>query len=157
MKTLVLGMGNPILSDDSVGIRVVNDLKSKFNESEVKDIILEEASAGGLRLLDKLIGFDKAIIIDAIQTKNGKVGQVYRLSPEDFNITRYATSPHDVNFVTAIDLGKHLNLKMPGEIVFFAIEVLDVTNFSEKCTPEVEDCIPQAVNMVLEELKQKTG
>lgn len=154
MKTLVLGMGNPILSDDSVGIRIVNDLKSKINEIKLKNVTIEDSSAGGLRLLDKLTGFDTVIIIDAIQTTNGKVGQVYRLSPEDFNITRYATSPHDVNFITAINLGKQCNLKMPDEIIFFAIEVQDVTNFSEKCTPEVEACIPQVVKQVMNELEQ---
>jgi len=41
---------------------------------------------------------------------------------------------------------------MPQEITIFAVEAKDVTSFSEKCTPEVEQAIPKVVKMVLEEL-----
>jgi Ni,Fe-hydrogenase maturation factor len=43
-------------------------------------------------------------------------------------------------------------LAMPQEITVFAVEAKDVTSFSEKCTPEVEQAIPEVVKMVLQEL-----
>jgi Ni,Fe-hydrogenase maturation factor len=51
-----------------------------------------------------------------------------------------------------LELGKLLNLAMPQEISIFAVEAKDTTSFSEKCTPEIEQTIPRAVEMVLAEL-----
>ena len=146
---MVLGLGNPILSDDSVGIRVARALEGRLNRPE---ITVMETSTAGLGLLDLLAGYDRAIIIDAIQTGEGKVGQVYQLEPEAFNSTRRAASPHDVNLATALELGGRLGIALPKEIVIFAIEVENVTSFSEQCTPEVERAIPICVDRVIQQL-----
>ena len=71
--------------------------------------------------MDLLVDFDRAIIIDAIQTKEGKVGQVYRLEPETFDATRHAATPHDVNFATALELGNRLGLALPRQITINAL------------------------------------
>lgn len=152
MKTLILGLGNPILSDDSVGFRVVQALMGRFDEQEVT---VMESDLSGLSLLDLLVGYDRVIIVDSIQTVAGKVGQIYRLKPEDFVTPRHTGSTHDVSFIATLELGKRLGLEMPKEIVIFAIEVQDVINFGEKCTPEVERVIPKVVEMVAEEVENR--
>jgi hydrogenase maturation protease len=149
MKTLVLGLGNPILTDDAVGPRVARVLEGRLSQPEVT---VMEASVGGLNLLDLLVGFDKAIIIDAIQTKGGKAGQIYQLEPEAFDTSRRAVALHDVDFTTALELGKKLGLALPQQLVVFAVEVENVTCFSEECTPEVERAIPAVAEMVMGEL-----
>lgn len=142
-------MGNPILSDDGVGFRIVEELENRYDEQEVAVMATDLA---GLSLLDLIVGYDKVIIIDSIQTRQGQVGQVYRLDAEDLATTRHAVSPHDVNLANALELGRRLGLAMPREIIIFAIEVQDVTTFGESCTPQVERAIPAAVNMVAREL-----
>jgi hydrogenase maturation protease len=149
MKTLVLGLGNPILSDDGVGIQVAREVANQLNNPQVT---VAETSGAGLSLLDSIVGYDKVIIIDAIQTKEGNTGQIYRMGTEDFSLTKHLSSPHQINLVTALELGKMLNLAMPQKITIFAVEAKDVTSFSEKCTPEVEQAIPEVVKMVLEDL-----
>jgi len=149
MKTLVLGIGNPILSDDGVGIRVAQEVGKKLNDPH---ITVAETSAAGLSLLDSIVGYDRVVIIDAVQTKKGQVGQIYRMKPEDFSFAKHFSSPHQINLVTALELGKMLDLDMPQEISIFAVEAKDVSNFSERCTPEVARAIPEVVKMVLEEL-----
>ena len=151
MKTLVLGLGNPILSDDGVGIRVAQEVGEKLKDPQ---ITVAETSEAGLSLLDSIVGNDKVIIIDAIQTEKGQAGQIYRMGAEDFSLTKHLSSPHQINLATALELGKMLNLAMPQEITVFAVEAKDITNFSEKCTPEVEQVIPEVVKMVLEELNE---
>jgi len=151
MKTLVLGLGNPILADDGVGIKVAHEVANQPNSSQ---ITVSETSAAGLRLLDAIIGYDQVIIIDAIQTKEGKAGQIYRMKPEDFSFAKHLSSPHQINLVTALELGKMLDLAMPPKITIFAVEAKDITSFSEKCTPAVEQAIPEVVKMVLEELNE---
>jgi hydrogenase maturation protease len=149
MKTLVLGLGNPILSDDGAGIRVAQEVGKQLNDPQ---ITVSETSEAGLRLLDSIVGYDKVIIIDAVQTEKGQVGQLYRMGSEDFSLTKHFSSPHQINLATSLELGNALNLAMPQKITIFAIEAKDITSFSEKCTPEVEQSIPEAVKMVLEEL-----
>lgn len=71
MKTLILGLGNTILSDDGVGIRIIEELQSRISDP---DITVSETNVSGLSLLDIIIGYDKVIIVDAIQTVGGKPG-----------------------------------------------------------------------------------
>jgi len=149
MKTLVLGLGNPILSDDGVGIKVAHEVANQLNSPQVT---VAETSGAGLSLLDSIVGYDKVIIIDAIQTKKGQAGQIYRMGAEDVSPTKHFSSPHQINLVTALELGKMLNLAMPQKITIFTVDAKDITSFSEKCTPEVEQAIPEVVKMVLEEL-----
>ncbi len=150
MKTLVLGLGNTILTDDGVGCHVAQALKDRLQEPEV-DVL--EASVGGLDFLDLLSGYDKVIIIDAIQTGKGTPGEICRLEPEILASMRHAGTPHDVNLGTALELGKELKLPLPQQMSIFAIEVEDVTSFGEECTPEVTEAIPVCVEMVIQEIK----
>jgi hydrogenase maturation protease len=154
MKTLVLGLGNPILSDDGVGIRVVHEVANQVRSSE---ITVSDTNVAGLGLLDSIVGYDKVIIIDAIQTERGQAGEIYRMGTEDFSQTKHFSSPHQINLATALELGKMLNLVMPKEISVLAVEAEDITSFSEECTPEVEKAIPEAVKMVLAELRCQTS
>jgi len=149
MKTLVLGLGNPILSDDGVGIQVAHEVANQLNDPQVT---VAETSAAGLSLLDSIVGYDKLILIDAIQTEKGQAGQIYRMRADDFSLTRHLSSPHQINLATALELGRMLNLAMPEKITVFAVEAKDVTSFGEKCTPKVEKAIPEVVRMVLEDL-----
>ena len=147
-------MGNPILSDDGAGIKVAQEVGKKLDDPQ---ITVAETSEAGLSLLDSIVGYNKVIIIDAVQTQKGNAGQIYRMGPEDFSFAKHLLSPHQINLVTALELGKMLNLAMPQKITIFALEAKDVTNFSEECTPEVERAIPEVVKMVLEELRCKTS
>ncbi len=153
MKILVLGLGNEILSDVGVGLYVARELKKALINRE--DTTVAEASLAGLGLLDLLVGYDRAIIIDAIQTKEGKIGQIYRLNSNTFDTTRHTASTHNVNFATALELGRQLGLALPQQIVIFAIEVADVSTFSEECTPKVKKAIPRCAKMVIQEITGK--
>ncbi|MEE8390321.1 MAG: hydrogenase maturation protease, partial [Anaerolineae bacterium] len=150
MKTLVLGLGNPILTDDGVGIEVVRALKPRVDDAQVT---LYESSRGGLNLLDTLAGYDRAIIVDAIQTRGGKVGDVYRLRADDFGPCLHVSCAHDVDFATALELGRKIGLRLPKDITIVAVEVQDVTTFGEECTPVVQVAISTAVDMVLQGLE----
>ncbi len=149
---IVVGLGNPILSDDCVGLRVAEALRQRI---DCEDIAIIDTSIAGLDFLDLLAGYDRAIIIDAIQTGEGKAGQIYRLEPGSFRATRHATTPHDVNFATALELGRRLGLPLPKDITIFGIEVQDVVNLGETCTSAVEKAIPVCADMVLNELSSK--
>lgn len=149
IKTLIVGLGNPILSDDGVGIYIARKLR-KIIAAEQATII--EASIAGFSLLDLLIGYDKVIIVDAIQSSNGKAGQIYRLGPDSFISSLHSTSPHDVDLTTALEFGKQLKLPVPEKIIIFAIEAADIDTFSEGCTTEVSKAIDKCAEMIACEL-----
>jgi hydrogenase maturation protease len=150
IKTLVLGLGNPILGDDGVGCRVAMALKDRLERPGV-DVV--EAGVAGLDLLEIFAGYDRAIIVDAIQTGQGTPGQIYRFGPGALASTRHAGTPHDVNLATALELGRRLALPLPSQIIILAIEVKDVTSFGEDCTAAVASAIPKCVRMIIDELK----
>jgi hydrogenase maturation protease len=150
-KTLILGLGNPILSDDGVGPAVARELERRIDPG-IANVV--EASLGGLDLLDLLTGYKRVIIIDAIKTKDGKAGQIHRLKVETLSSTRHTGSPHDVNLATALEMGKKLGMKMPSEIDIYAIEAEDTESFSESCTPAVAAAVPRCAGMILRELNE---
>ena len=149
MKTLILGIGNTVLTDDGVGCKVAQRLAKKLRGRS--DITVKETALSGLSLLDELTGYEWLIIVDAIQTKGGKPGTIYKLSPGDFKTGRMAII-HDLGLVSTLELGRKLEMEMPREVVIFAIEAKDMATFSEKLSPEVEKAIPKAVDMVLAEV-----
>ena len=153
MKTLVLGLGNPLLRDDSIGLRVVQELRVRLGDKP--DIEVSEDYWGGLRLMERMIGFDRAIIIDAICT-DAEPGTIHLLSPNDIP-TQRSTSAHDVNLPTALELGRQAGAQLPtsSEIFIVGVEAADVQTFDEALTPEVEIALPQAVEAVLSVLDRE--
>ncbi len=155
MKTLVLGIGNPILGDDGVGVHVARELAKLIEEDDA--ITVEDTSTSGLNLLDFIPGYDKVIIIDAIMTEEGGPGEIYRLRPEDFSKSVHlTTSMHDANLPTVLEIGNKLIPEvMPSEIVIFAIEVEEIDKFTEEMTVRVKEAVPKVLNLVLGELGKK--
>ena len=149
MNTMVLGLGNPILSDDSVGFRVIEELQPQFTRH---DMTFVQSSISGLNLLEMIAGYKKLIIIDSIQTKSGQVGEVYKLTINDIIDTNHLPYTHGVGLPTVLTLGKKFGKIMPQQVTIFAIEVADVSTFNEKCTDEVEKAIPTISAMVAEAL-----
>jgi hydrogenase maturation protease len=150
LTTLVLGLGNPSLSDDSLGFHVASLLRENIKQFE---ITIVQASVAGLDVLELLAGYDKAIIIDAIQTGAGQAGRIYRFKPQEIAAGEIST-PHDINFITALELGYKLGLTLPPEIVIFAIEAGDVTSCQETCSQAVNEAIPVCADMVIQELQR---
>jgi len=164
-STLVLGLGNPILTDDGVGILVVREVQSRLASSpgsaEVAEpgICFAEASVGGLRLLEVLASHDRAILIDAIQTPGGKPGAIYRLRVSDLRSSRHSGSTHDLTLSGALTLGRALGMALPLDeaIEIVAVEVEDVLTFGEGCTPRVEAAIPEVVQVVTDLVRGQVG
>jgi hydrogenase maturation protease len=150
MSTIVIGIGNPVLSDDSVGIKVVQMLAPAVQARP--DIKTRELWAGGLGLMEALNGHEQAIIIDAIVTEDGKPGSIYTLKPSDLRQTRNTCSAHDAGFQEALELGAMLGLKLPPEITLWAVEAKDVETFSENLTRDVERAVPIVVAGVMRQI-----
>ncbi|MCK5634480.1 MAG: hydrogenase maturation protease, partial [Anaerolineales bacterium] len=101
------------------------------------------------RLMERMIGFDRAIIIDAICT-GASPGTIHLLNPDDIPTQRSA-SAHDVNLSTALELGNQAGAHLPPvkDILLIGIEAADVQTFDETLSPEIEEALPAAVEAVM--------
>ncbi len=156
---LVLGVGNPILSDDGVGIHAVRQLQKKL--SHIPDLEFDELSTGGLSLAERFVDYRYVIIIDALALQGGIPGDVYRHTIEDYKTTIHSYCAHDCNLATAYDILKQQlgSERIPDEVVIIGVEVEKIDEFSEELTETVQKALPEAIAMaekeIMEALKQK--
>lgn len=155
MKTLILGLGNPLVTDDSVGLRVVAGLKGRL--ADRPEFEIDEDYWGGLRLMERMVGYDRVIVVDAICT-GGPPGTIFQLTPGDIPTQRSA-SAHDMTLPTALALGRQAGLHLPkdDDILLVGIEAEDILNFGETCTPAVAAAVPLAVEEILQLLSFQEG
>jgi hydrogenase maturation protease len=117
------------------------------------DVKTSELCAGGIRLMEAMAGFDRAIIIDAIVTESGKPGSFYELDPGDVLQSKNTCSTHDGSLAEALELGRMVGLAMPQTIRIWAIEADDVTTFSETLTERVRSAVPAVLEGVMRRLE----
>lgn len=154
VRTLLLGMGNPILSDDAIGIRLAQGLGPRLTTAAGLEI-LEECCTGGLELLDVVAGFDRLIVLDSIKTEGGRAGAWYRLDGADLRETMHLNNVHDANFATALELGRRMGLRLPDDdqIHILAVEVSDNATFSDRLSPPLEAAMPALVDEIRKEVQ----
>jgi hydrogenase maturation protease len=142
--TLILGLGNPILRDDRVGLEVARALHAlRAGEAE-----LALASVGGLELLHLVEGYRRVLIVDALEPGAACAlapGEVAELAVEELRALPAATSPHTASLGCCLELGARCGLEMPAEVRVFVVGARDTRSFDERCSPEVEAALPAAV------------
>jgi hydrogenase maturation protease len=151
-STLVLGMGNPILSDDGVGLLVAERLRGAPLPDDV-EVLLSEV--GGLRLLELVRGFTRVIIIDTLKSPadaGREPGEIVRYEAKDFRGGHRYGSAHSIGLDTALELGHKLGYDMPDVVVVFAIEAADVETFGEELSPPVAAAAERVLALVREEI-----
>jgi hydrogenase maturation protease len=149
-KVLLLGIGNPLLTDDGIGIVAAREI----SEMRLSGVDVEEATASGIEVMEMMLGYEKVVVVDAIMWPDHEPGEVLRLDEKDFSHTVHGSSPHGVNISTAIALGRQTAPEeMPKEIVFLAMQAEDISTFSEKRTPRVEKSLPAFIRAVVNEIR----
>jgi hydrogenase maturation protease len=146
-NTLILGVGNDILTDDGIGPKIVEALKKDIKKGHISYLT---AAMGGLEILELIKDFDKVIIIDAIKTKDGIPGTVYYLTPSNFKETLHISSFHDVSFLTALKVGEKLDIHVPDQIDIIAIEILEDLTFSSEFSKPIAEKYTEIYTEVLQ-------
>jgi hydrogenase maturation protease len=153
-KILVVGLGNPILTDDGIGWQVAQLVRQRLNEhlEACPPTDIREACVGGLSLAELMVGYQRAIVVDAIMTRNGIPGTVYQLKLTDLPGTLNMASAHDTNLNTALRTLRHYGAEVPPDasVEIVAVEAAEVLSFGERCTPAVEASIPAAADLVVQ-------
>jgi len=155
MKTIVVGLGNPLLGDDGVGWRVAEEVKQQLGNNSA--VTVECYSLSGLSLMEQLIGFDRVILIDSLNTGRYDQGDVVTFTLDSLEDLTYghSASAHDASLKTALVVGRSMGERLPADrdIHVVAIEAQHVYDFKEELTPAIAASVPVAVDKVRELLK----
>lgn len=155
MKTIVVGLGNPILGDDGVGWRVAEDV-ARLVDSELQ-VHVECLALGGISLMEHLIGYQRAILIDACFLDE-EPGSILVLNLEDLpDLSAFhTTSAHDMSLQNAMKLGQNLGAALPEDVIIVGIAAQQVHDFSEELSPPIAESVPKAAQIVIELVMQKS-
>jgi len=170
-KTLVIGLGNPILGDDGVGWKVAEAVKDRIDTESsfrlpvrpsnsktvhyLSRVEVECLSLGGLSLMEHLLGYERAIIVDSMETGGSPAGsvQIFPLASLPDPTSGHSASAHDTSLMTALKTAEVIGADIPKQVDVVAIEAKNVYDFSEELSPPVAAAIPEAVQAVLDLLQ----
>jgi hydrogenase maturation protease len=153
-EIIVVGLGNPILGDDGVGWRVAEQvlasLKAK-NPPLSQNVVVERLSVGGLSLMERMLDFKRAIVIDAVRIGEGTAGNLLCLPLDALpdHSTGHTTSAHDTSLQNALKVAEEMGFNVPTEVWVVGIDAERTDEFSEKLSPPVEAAIPEAADIVM--------
>lgn len=135
MKGLVLGLGNEILCDDAVGIRVARRLAQSLHHPGW-EVAWEEI--GPLETMERLVGRDAAIIIDSAVNPEEPPGRVSCFPFARLPKTEHLGWSHGIDLATAMELGAGQGYRLPQRLSVITINIRDNSTLSECMTPELE-------------------
>ncbi len=159
-KILVVGLGNPILGDDGVGWAVAQEVEARLGTSAAletcaaRSIEVDCLALGGLSLMERMVGYQRVILIDSLNTGQHPQGSVVTFTLEDLPDLTYGhtAAAHDMSLKTALDMGRKLGATLPADkdVHVVAIEAEHVYDFKEELSPVIAASRPAAVQQVLD-------
>ena len=155
--TIVVGLGNPILGDDGVGWRVLDALEQRLKldpliSATIGPIATERLAVGGLSLMERLIGYRRAIIVDA--EVGGVPGSVRVADVQEVRgrVAAHLDCAHDVTVARAIEVARDLGQLVPRNVRVVTVAVPPAVSFAETLSPAVAAAVEPAVDALLDEL-----
>jgi hydrogenase maturation protease len=113
-------------------------------------------AVGGIGLMERLVGYDRVILVDSINSGLAPQGSVLLFSLEELPDTAmgHLTSAHDTSLQTALQVGRLLGAHLPDRVTIVAVESQGVYDFCDTLSPVVSAAVPQAVRKIFELLNQ---
>jgi hydrogenase maturation protease len=151
-KFLILGMGNPILSDDGVGLSVARLLQDRIQGADVT-----WSPMVGLNLLDVMVGYETVFIIDAMTSPGGEKGRLAKIAECDRTGTLHLFSSHGLNIFNLFQFGTECGLKMPRLGGIYGIEIGNAVDFGEDLSPALEKLLPGITEEIIADVVSVTS
>lgn len=152
-RVLVLGIGNPLMLDEGVGVRVLEKLDEHYAFAEGTELV--DAGTMGLGMISLFRGLDFLLIIDAIDGTGHPVGTVVRVSPEDFAPNQVMHSLHDVRFVDVLSSARLIGIEVDAECVGIQVQDMSPKELTMGLSEPVEAAVPRAVAAALTLLDER--
>ena len=149
---LILGIGNVLLTDEGVGVRVAEEMKKMTLPQDVEVI---DGGVGGLNLQYCVEGRKKVIVVDTVKA-GAPPGTLFRFTDKDLAAKKGTIrSAHGIDFSDVIDVCRFLGTK-PDEIIFLGIEP-ESLDAAMELSPNIEKMVPVLINLVMKEIEVKAA
>jgi hydrogenase maturation protease len=149
----VLALGNPVMTDDAVGLHVADALRRLLRARPLRDVQVLKSQRAGFELVEMLPGYDRAIIVDAVLADAPIPGRVRELTLEDLSGSRRLINAHEISLPTALEMGRKLGLDMPAEVELIAIEAIELYTMSTTMTPPVQAAVEPVAQRIYQRLE----
>ncbi|MHA1617219.1 MAG: hydrogenase maturation protease [Candidatus Njordarchaeales archaeon] len=147
MKTIVIGLGNDLLGDDSVGLIIAEELEKRLR---CGDVVVKKMIGNAFSVLEECLGYDKAVIIDSIRLENLAEGEVIRFRINEVTTTPSTFSPHNVDLITAYNLLRNaLPDQVPKDVIVYAVNISRNTFFGEKISEPIKKVVKKVVSLII--------
>jgi hydrogenase maturation protease len=140
-RTVVLGLGNPVLCDDGVGLAVVSALRKLLEVTPIPGVDVLASTRAGFELIELLRDYRRAILVDCLALPDPQPGRVRRLGLDDVSGSSRLVNTHEVSVGVAFQLAERMGIRMPTEVEILAIEAGDTCTIFEGLTPAVEAAV----------------
>jgi hydrogenase maturation protease len=148
MKTVVLGIGNLIMQDEGVGVRVVEALQR--DHAMPDGVTLIDGGTSAMEMLDELSDLDHLIVVDAINAGEPP-GTLLRIEGEDVpSFFRTRLSPHQIGLPDVMASLEFLGAQ-PKKMVILGVQP-QTMELGMELTPVVAAQVPALVRQVLAEI-----
>lgn len=129
---IIVGLGNPIMSDDGIGLKVSQALHERLPQYD-----LDLTCSNGFDIVDRIGGYRTAVIIDSMVTGAHPPGTVLRLDLDAAPVTVRSSDAHGVGFSEAIRVAAAIGATMPAVVLVYGIEVTDPFRVGDRIAPDV--------------------
>ncbi|MDD9301859.1 MAG: hydrogenase maturation protease [Desulfobacter sp.] len=147
-STVVCGIGNPMLKDDRAGIEIAERVEQNHLPVDTQVIF-----GVGFEVNDKIMGYDRAIIIDAAKT-GASPGTIHEVTIDDIFESHRLVVSHAITLGSTLKVGYELFPdEMPEQLTIFLIEAEDYAEFTKICSPSVQDALDRVYQMIQESVE----
>ncbi|WP_422858748.1 hydrogenase maturation protease [Flagellimonas sp. S174] len=154
MKTAIMGFGNPVRSDDAIGIYVIEELRKSIENTE--EVSLFDMGTAAFEVLFGLKGHDKIILVDAVINTNEPIGTLFKVPAEEV-LRAPEEDPmvflHGMKWDQALSYAKKIMGEAYPEDISVYLIAIDNTKLEVDLSRTVKEAGDKVVNHILEELK----
>jgi hydrogenase maturation protease len=150
MRIVVLGVGNTLLSDEGIGVRVVEKLQQDYDLPP--EVVVIDGGTTGMEMLDDLSKSDHIVIIDAV--RGGKApASIIKLTGDQVPVFfKTKLSPHQIGLSDVLATLAFIG-EQPGGVTVIGVEPVSLET-GMALTPQVEARLPEVLELVIAELLQ---
>jgi len=144
-RIAVVGLGNPFHGDDAVGLIVAQRVHRSLGARNAVDLLQPPSS--GFALSESLVGYERAVIIDALVDPRADVGSVRRLDVSEC-YGRAPLPPHTSGFHEGLAMARAVGLRVPSVISLHGIVIREAEWFAEGLSHELESRLSTIVSAI---------
>jgi hydrogenase maturation protease len=148
-KYVVLGIGNILLTDEGVGVRVIEALEQEYDLPPEVEVI--DGGTCGMEMLEQLEDLDGLVVVDCVRCGQAPATPVLLKGDDVPVFFRTKLSPHQVSLSDVL-ASLEFTGRAPKSIAIVGMQPVSMA-LGLELSPEVAARLPELLAMTLVELR----